>query len=510
MARVAIYTRLSRDLTGEQTSTGRQERLCRQYAEARGWQVCDVFEDVDISAYSGVARPAFEALRRAADAGAYEGVLVWKLDRLVRRPSDFERFWAVCEYRKVFLASVTEPIDSSTELGVAIVRLLVTFAGLESSTKSIRQRAREREAAQAGRPHIGRPSFGWTGVYEAFDPAQAGMIREAADRVLNGESLSTIAVVLNERGVSSPTGVLWSAGSIRNVLRKQTLTGDRAYHGEVLARDCWPAILDRDTFARVQLALADRARPSARHDRYLLTGLLVCGDCGSRMTGAKRSKATGATRAYHCPRPPYGCNCVTIVAAPLEEWVLAECARRDATPTASPEELLAAANALRELARDFYSGHLISRDEYHAARAELARHEPAIYTDLPDHDNPISTRAYVANRLAAATVSSGWMGKRFEPQRITATWRTTPIRPLVRKQTPARNAQRPDNHEWLTADQARHILGDISPTAFQRLTIDGTLRRGRAGPTGYRRAAVEAVLEHLRYRPAAVHIEGCL
>src|SRR4051812_7844697 len=137
MTRVALYTRLSSDQLGNQTSTHRQEASCRSFADARGWAVAEVFEDVDVSAYRpGVRRPSYDGLIERIGRDGCDGVLVWKLDRLVRQPAEFERFWSECDRSGVFLASVTEPIDTSTEMGLAIVRILVTFAGLESTTKS--------------------------------------------------------------------------------------------------------------------------------------------------------------------------------------------------------------------------------------------------------------------------------------------------------------------------------------------------------------------------------------
>src|SRR5690242_13554621 len=124
MPAIAIYTRISSDPLGESTSPARQERECRAFARLRAWDVVDVYEDIDVSAYKrGVRRPAFERLQ--SDLPGLDGVLVWRLDRLVRRPADFERFWGRCEELGVFLASATEPLDSSSEMGVAIVRILV-------------------------------------------------------------------------------------------------------------------------------------------------------------------------------------------------------------------------------------------------------------------------------------------------------------------------------------------------------------------------------------------------
>lgn len=58
---------------------------CRASAVAKGWDVVEVFEDVDVSAYDRrIQRPAFEALRETVLDGRLDGVLLWKLDR----PSD--------------------------------------------------------------------------------------------------------------------------------------------------------------------------------------------------------------------------------------------------------------------------------------------------------------------------------------------------------------------------------------------------------------------------------------
>ncbi len=59
---LACYVRLSLD-HGGQTATARQAASCRAYAEARGWTIPRVYEDVDLSAYQpNVVHPAFEEM----------------------------------------------------------------------------------------------------------------------------------------------------------------------------------------------------------------------------------------------------------------------------------------------------------------------------------------------------------------------------------------------------------------------------------------------------------------
>jgi DNA invertase Pin-like site-specific DNA recombinase len=151
MTAVLIYTRLSTEDVHDATT--RQEVACRSYAQARNWDVAATLSDLDASAYQPRAhRPGFETLITEAAARSADGVLVWKLDRLVRRPKDFERLWEVAERRSVFIALVTEPVDSSSPIGLAMLRILVALAGLESATTGIRVRASKRQAAEEGKP----------------------------------------------------------------------------------------------------------------------------------------------------------------------------------------------------------------------------------------------------------------------------------------------------------------------------------------------------------------------
>ncbi|HUS62836.1 MAG TPA: recombinase family protein, partial [Acidimicrobiales bacterium] len=144
---VLVYARVSKDRFGDERSPARQEAACRSYAEAREWVVVSAHRDVDASAFKPSARPGLDAVLDLVAAGGVDAIIVWKLDRLVRRSRDFERIWSICETTGTALVSVTEPIDTSTELGLAFVRILVTFATLESANKSERLRAAYREEA---------------------------------------------------------------------------------------------------------------------------------------------------------------------------------------------------------------------------------------------------------------------------------------------------------------------------------------------------------------------------
>jgi DNA invertase Pin-like site-specific DNA recombinase len=76
-----------------------------------------------------------------------------------------------------------EPIDTSTDLGLALVRVLVAFASLESATSGVRLRAKFKERAEQGIPHTTAAAYGIRKGWQELEPKQADWIREAARRV---------------------------------------------------------------------------------------------------------------------------------------------------------------------------------------------------------------------------------------------------------------------------------------------------------------------------------------
>ncbi|MEO7572944.1 MAG: recombinase family protein [Acidimicrobiales bacterium] len=387
--RAAIYTRISHDPTGEQTATSRQEMSCRQLCEIRGWDVDRAFEDVDISAYSGDERPAFIELRKAVVCGDIDIVVVWKLDRLVRRPVEFEAFWALAEEAGVAVVSATEPIDTSSEFGLAMVRVLIAMASMESATSGLRLRARYAQRVHSGLPpNASQRGFGYTRDRLTIIGHEADLIREAADRVIAGESCYSIAKDYTARGVTTVTGRNFNTSGLRAILLSDRIVGDINYLGEVVSRGTLPAIVDRLTHARAREALNHPDRRQYRQaPRGLLTrGLLRCGICGGTMRSSTTYNHNDRPRIYICPGEPLGCQGVSIRMARADEAVTdALFERLDVMfghelgrPHYGPDEEIVLLDAiadtnqrLHELTLDRYYRHLIDRHDYLIALTKL-------------------------------------------------------------------------------------------------------------------------------------------
>lgn len=307
----AIYVRISRDSESEGLGVRRQERDCAELAATLGWSVTETFIDNDVSASRKKARPAYEQMMAAVRARRIQAVIVWDVDRLTRKPRELEDWIDHADSLGLKLASVGGEIDLATVQGRAMARMKGVFARMEAETASRRQRAKQKELAEAGQYNGPRP-FGYRfGVDEAgrrlsgpqrtleVDLAEATILVECARRILAHQSLWAIVKDLNSRGVVTSTGAAWSTQQLRRVLLRWTHVGYRKHQeykdgrwvGPIqLVEASWPAIIDRSTHERVLAVLTNPERTTnhgSTTSKYLLSWLLTCGACGQRMVGVK-------------------------------------------------------------------------------------------------------------------------------------------------------------------------------------------------------------------------------
>ena len=90
-------------------------------------------------------------------------MIVYNLDRLMRRPIELEEFAAICAQAGVReVATVSADIDMGTDDGLFMARIFAAFAAKESGRRSARVRRKFEANASAGLPHGGplRP-FGY-------------------------------------------------------------------------------------------------------------------------------------------------------------------------------------------------------------------------------------------------------------------------------------------------------------------------------------------------------------
>jgi DNA invertase Pin-like site-specific DNA recombinase len=302
-ARAGIYTRISSDPSGQRAGVERQRRDCEEYCTARGWEVVGLFCDNDVSASSGRPRRAYDQLLAAVEARSVDTIVTWHNDRLHRSPRELETFIDLVERTNARLAVVTGgDYDLTTPDGRLAARIVGAVARKESEDRSRRVRRKHLELAEAGKP---AGQLGW-GVRT---DEERDLVREAAERVLAGHGLMTIAREWNRGGVPGPSPKPWTATTLRRALISARAAGLREHGGDPRGRTLgqltaavWAPALDRPTWEQLRAVLLNPERNTnvRAPSKYLLTGLIHCGDCGGRMVARPRTAAPSATSASVC------------------------------------------------------------------------------------------------------------------------------------------------------------------------------------------------------------------
>lgn len=301
--RAALYFRQSLDV---QEGIERQRFRCRALAQARGWVVVDEYTDNDTSASkSRGANTAWAKLLNDAEAGKFDVVIAVDLDRLLRSIRDL----VTLTDTGAKVLTVDGEIDLTTADGEFRATMLAGIARFEARRKGERQKRATEQAAGLGRRTGGRRPFGYEQDGVTLRPVESEAVRSSFSDFLSGMPLAAIARKWNAQGLvtgqkryspahkGEPSP--WQAYSVRMVLTNPRYAGKRAHLGEVVADAEWPAIVDDSTWQAVNAALRNPSRLSApKRGKYLLSGLAVCGICGSNAHAG--GNARKGVPAYRC------------------------------------------------------------------------------------------------------------------------------------------------------------------------------------------------------------------
>ena len=297
-----IYLRISQDRTGEQLGVERQERDCRALAKSLGLEVTKVYTDNDVSATSGKARPAFEAMLKAQP----EVIVAWHQDRLLRLTSDLEK---VIELNVPVHMVTAGSLDLSTPSGRAVARTVAAWSQYEGEQKAIRQQAANLQRAERGHWQFSRRPYGYErrdGRVEIVE-AEAEVVRELYRRYIAGETLYAIAADLTARDVPTFDGA-WSMKRVGQIMRNSHYAGVVEYRGQVLdVEPDWTPLIDARTWSDYLETRDGRRRKGSwsTTTKHLLSGMLECGVCGGRLLARPeyRKGKDGeriATQSYQC------------------------------------------------------------------------------------------------------------------------------------------------------------------------------------------------------------------
>jgi site-specific DNA recombinase len=190
------------------------------------------------------------------------------------------------------------------------------------------------------------------------------MVREAASRVLAGETLYAIRKDWNDRGALTTAGLPWRSAGVRKMLVRGSAAGYMERRDQLL-KGAWEPILDYDTWQRVRDVLTDPRRNSRtmeqRGTHYPLTGLIYCGRCDHLMY----SSIVKYGLTYWCPDMG-GCGHMRIRGVDLERLLheLIAARHREHPTQVETDPVLTALRVQSNQLQDDHYDRLIDRQDF--------------------------------------------------------------------------------------------------------------------------------------------------
>lgn len=281
--RYVAIVRISKD-RDEQSSTATQDGSIDDEVSKRGGTLVATFIEQGRSGYKeGVPRPDIDQAMHLIETGQADVLIVWKLDRLIRRTFMFVELWNRIDAAGGQFVSVTEQFDTRTTTGRTMLLMAISFAEMESDAKRDRAIPFHNHRKEKGLPPGGPRPFGYQRIDKALviDEREAHIIQQMATDVLAGRS---IASIMRDLQVTGSKGVPVTQRGITRMLTSPTIAGLRkAPDGdEGYVQGNWPAIIDRPTFDALCTLLSDPRRRTNFTDgeaKHLLSGLAKCSDC---------------------------------------------------------------------------------------------------------------------------------------------------------------------------------------------------------------------------------------
>jgi len=316
--KVAAYCRVS---TKQDEQLNSYEVQTQYYTEKINsepkWSLAGIYADKGITGTSTKNRDAFNRMIRDCKKGKIDRIITKSISRFARNTLDCLKYVRMLKEINVDIFFEEQGLHSTDPGAEFYITIYGSIAQSESENTSANVRWGKEQAAKEGKVIFSYKNF--LGYKQGLDgkpeiiPEEAEIIKIIYDRFLKGDSLINIANYLTEQGILTPMKRnKWSSQTVRSILANEKYAGDallqKTYVADFLTKKVktnngeramyyvennHPAIIDRNTFNRVQEELARRSgkrkvkfvgtktEQGKYSSKYALTELLICGECGT-------------------------------------------------------------------------------------------------------------------------------------------------------------------------------------------------------------------------------------
>lgn len=359
----AIYARVSTDKQGdsiENQVSQALEYLDRNLKEFYDIQEPFIFKDEAQSGYytSVFDRPAMKEAIALAKQRSFQLIVFKEVSRVGRDKQENPAIIGMFEQYGVRVIALNDNYDSLNGENITF-DILSVLAEQESKKISARVSSARKQKARRGQWNGDAP-IGYKVDKQTkkltIDPEYKNLPIQIFDLYINsGMGTFKIAEHLNNNGLLTKNGNLWSRNTINRVLNNQAYIGNvvhgarknllkREYDDDgkmtkkkvqintnekewTVTEDSHEPIIDKETFYKAQKIMSERGHyQKGRRIRHPLTGILICGECGQGMVAQAREYKGKKYRYYVCKTyHKYGrnaCSQANINAEVMEKYAL--------------------------------------------------------------------------------------------------------------------------------------------------------------------------------------------
>ncbi len=391
--RVALYIRVS---TQEQAIHGlsldAQRAALEAWAKKEKVKVVGVYADEGISARKkATKRPALQQLLRDVEVGKIDLIAFTKLDRWFRNVAEYYKVQEILEAHHVNWCTIQEDYDTSTASGRFKANIMLSVAQDEADRTSERIKAIMRAAKEKGESLAGSVPLGYKRVNRriVIDPDTAPVVRKAFEMYMDTGSISRV--------VRTFSALRLDYYVFYNMLKNKTYIGD--FHGVSVE-----PLLTPEEQRSIENIRLKRTRKTKERRTYIFSGLLICANCGRRMSGKSVKRKHDDHMYYICSgRVAMACEAAKIISEKNVEIAMMEnisevietavMLEQESGVVSHKAERDTIKRKLSRLA-DLYVDELISIDDYKRQHNELQAALDAIPEDIPAKDITAAKQAF--------------------------------------------------------------------------------------------------------------------